>query len=126
MAYAGAVTVTRKGSEVTVEVAETEGAAASEATIEIGFTKGRLLRQMVAKTSGSATTYDPILGIASNPSGNNVVVENDTAGGVIDNSWTGGVPFNTPTGILYHRSVPDAGTDNTTAVVYLILVGWGR
>ncbi len=126
MAYSGVVTVTRQGSEVTVNIAETEGAAASEAGMEIGFTKGRILRQMVAKTSGSATTYDPILGISSNPSGNDVVVENDTAAAVIDNSWVGGVPFNTPTGILYHQSTPDTGSDNVTGVVYLILVGWGR
>ncbi len=126
MAYAGAVTVTRQGVEIVVKIAETEGAAASEAVIPLGVSKGRILRQMVAKTSGSAATYDPILGIASNPSGNDVVVENDTAAATIDNSWTSGVPFEAPTGILYHRSVPNTGSDNTTAVVYLILVGWGR
>ena len=126
MAYAATVDPNRQGTEITVTITEVEGAAASEATIQLGITKGRILRQLVSKTSGSATTYDPILGIASNPSGNNVVVENDTAAAVIDNSWTGGVPFNTPTGILYHRSVPNAGSDNTTSVVYYILVGWGK
>ena len=125
MAYAATVTVTRKGSEVVVTIAETEGAAASEATIELGFTKGVILRQLADKTAGSASTLDPILGTASNPSGNTVVIENDTAADPIDNSWSGGgVTFHTSTGKLYHRSVPDSGSDNTIATEYHIKVGW--
>jgi len=121
---AATVTVTRKGAEVVVQIAGTSIASTTEATIPLGFTKGRVLRQVCVKTAGSATTLDPILGTATNPSGSSVVLENDTAAATVDNQPSPPVTFYTSTGILYHRSVPDTGSDNSVTTEYHILVGW--
>ena len=123
---ASTATVTRKGTEVVVSITGTSIAAATEATINLGFTKGRIMRQVCVKTAGAGSTVDPIIGTAANPSGATVVMQNDTAAASIDNQVTGGVPFYTSTGILYHRSVPDSASDNSITSEYLILVGWGR
>jgi hypothetical protein len=123
---ASTATVLRKGSEVVVSITGTSIAAATEATITLGFTKGRIMRQVCVKTAGSGSTVDPIIGTATNPSGATVVMENGTAAASIDNQVTGGVPFYAPGGILYHRSVPDSASDNSITSEYLILVGWGR
>lgn len=129
MAYSGTVTVTvgvdaRGRTLYEVSIAELEGAAASEATIEGVPTFGRVIRQVLAQSAGSASTFDPILGTATNPSGANVVVENDTAAASpIDNSTQTGTYYSS-TGTLYHRSVPDSGTDNTVTVKYHIIEGW--
>ena len=128
MAYASVVTVIRKGREVVVTIAETEAAAASEADpIELGFVRGRIIRQVCVLTSGTATTVDPIIGTTTDPSGAAVVLENATAAATVDNQITGGATFNSSTGILYHRSVVDgASADNVIATTYHILVGWGQ
>jgi len=125
MAYANTVTVTRKNREVVVTITETECAAGSEADpIDLGFSRGRILRQACVKTAGSAATVDPIIGTATNPSGASVVLENDTAAATVDNQITGGATFNGS--VLYHRSNPASATDNSITTTYHILVGWGQ
>jgi len=74
-------------------------------------------------TSGTASTVDPIVGIATNPAGFNVVIENGTAAATIDNSYAGGITFSS-SGSLFQRSKPDAGSDNAITTVYHIAVGW--
>ena len=118
-------TVTRKGNEIVVQITETSASSSTEETIDLGVTKGRVLRQMCVKTSGSASTVDPILARTSGGTGVNVVVENGTAAATVDNQVTGGVPFYSGTGKLYHKSSPDTGSDNAISGEYLILVGWG-
>jgi len=118
-------TVTRKGNEIVVQITETSASSSTEETIDLGVTKGRVLRQMCVKTSGSASTVDPILARTSGGTGVNVVMENGTAAATVDNQVTGGVPFYSSTGKLYHKSSPDTGSDNAISAEYLIVVGWG-
>ena len=118
-------TVTRKGNEIVVQITETSASSSTEETINLGVTKGRVLRQMCVKTSGSASTVDPILARTSGGTGVNVVMENGTAAATIDNQVTGGVPFYSSTGKLYHKSSPDTGSNNAISAEYLIIVGWG-
>jgi hypothetical protein len=126
MAYANTVGVTRKSNEVLVTISESEVASSSEAdVIALGFTKGRILRQTCVLMSGTGTTVDPVIGIATNPAGANIALENGTAAATVDNQVAGGATFFATTGNLYHRSNPDAGTDNTIVTTYHILVGWG-
>ena len=124
MAYAASVTVTRRGGEILVTISETEAASTSEASIDLGVQKFRVHRQICQLTSGTGTTVDPILGNATNPSGINVILENDTAAATADNSITGGVTGYVSNGTLYHRSQVDAGTDNSVSTEYHIVVGW--
>ena len=81
---ASTATVTRKGNEVVVSITGTSIAAATEATIPLGFTKGRILRQGCVKTAGSGSTVDPIIGTATNPSGAAVVMESGTPAAAVD------------------------------------------
>ena len=118
-------TVTRKGNEIVVQITETSASSSTEETIAIGVTKGRVLRQLCVKTSGSASTVDPILARTSGGTGINIVMENGTAAATVDNQVTGGVPFYSSTGVLYHKSSPDTGSDNAISAEYLIVVGWG-
>jgi hypothetical protein len=124
MAYAAAVTVTRRGGEIRVTISETEAASTSEATIDLGVQKFRVHRQICQITGGSGSTVDPILGNATAPSGANIILENDTAAATADNAITGGVTGYSSNGTLYHRSQVDSATDNTVVSVYHITVGW--
>tara|TARA_A100001391_G_C5033418_1_gene268944 strand:+ start:520 stop:888 length:369 start_codon:yes stop_codon:yes gene_type:complete len=117
-------TVTRKGNEILVQITETSVSSSTEETITLGVTKGRVLRQVSVKTSGSGSTVDPILARTSGGTGVDIVMENATAAATVDNQVTGGVPFYTPTGVLYHKSSPDSGTNNAITSEYIILVGW--
>tara|TARA_R100000808_G_C2151091_1_gene160033 strand:- start:3669 stop:4037 length:369 start_codon:yes stop_codon:yes gene_type:complete len=119
-------TVTRKGNEIVVQITETSASSSTEETIDLGVTKGRVLRQTCVKTSGSGSTVDPILTRTSGGTGVNVVMENGTAAATVDNQVTGGVPFYSSTGKLYHKSSPDTGSDNAISAEYLISVGWGE
>ena len=119
-----AVTVTRQGKEILVQITETSVSSSTESTITIGVTKGRILRQVCALTSGSGATVDPVLARTSGGTGANVIVENGTAAATVDNQTNGGVPFYASTGILYHKSVPNTVSDNAVTSEYLILVGW--
>ena len=124
MAYAAAVTVTRRGGEIRVTISETEAAATSEATIDLGVQSFRVHRQICQLASGSGATVDPILGNATAPAGANVILENDPAAAPCDNSVTGGLTAYTSNGTLYHRSNVNTGTDSTIVSTYHVTVGW--
>ena len=119
-------TVTRKGNEILVQITETSVSSSTEETITLGVTKGRVLRQVSVKTAGSGSTVDPILARTSGGTGADIVMENATAAATVDNQVTGGVPFYTADGVVYHKSSPDSGSDNSVTSEYLILVGWGE
>jgi hypothetical protein len=127
MAYASTITIT-SGSKGAIEVliVETDVAAASEATIELNLQYGRLHRQVCALTSGAGSTVDPVAGIATAPAlatATSITV-NGTAASAVDNIQAGGVPFRLTDGNMYHRSVPDSGTDNAITTRYFITRGW--
>ena len=127
MAYSATVTVNSgmavEGQQCfVVSISETEGAASSEATIEGVPQYGRVIRQIVSKSSGSATTFTPVIGTATNPSGANVALLGTAEAAPDNTSET--ATYYSASGTLYHRSAPDAGTDNTTTVVYHIIEGW--
>lgn len=124
MAYAASVTVVRSGTDVVVTISETECAAASEATINLGVQHFRIHRQLVALTAGTGTTIDPVIGTDSNPAGNSLLLANGDPAAAVDNSLTGGVACYDPNGTLFHRSQPSAGTDNAVSTTYLITCGF--
>ena len=93
MAYAASIAITRKGNDYLVQITETEAGAATECSFQAPI-RGRILRQQATKTAGSAATIDPILGNA--------------------------VPYVSSTGILYHRSVCNTGSDNSVTTLYYI------
>lgn len=124
MAYAAVVTVTRRGSEILVTVAETEAATGSEATITIAVEKFRVHRQLCQLDSGTGTTIDPILARSSGGTGIDIVLQNDAAAASVDNSITAGAASYVSGGVLYHKSVVDAGTDNAVTTEYYLTVGW--
>ena len=118
------MTVDRRGGEIRVTISESDAASSSEASIDLGVQKFRVHRQISSLTSGTGTTVDPILGNATNPSGANVILENDTAAATADNSITGGTTGYVANGTLYHRSQVDAGTNNVIVSIYHLTVGW--
>jgi hypothetical protein len=119
-----AVTVTRKGNEIAVGISETSASSSTESTITLGVQKFRVLRQLCQVTAGTAATVDPILARTAGGSGINVLLENDTAAATCDNSVIGGVACFSSDGVIYHKSVPNAGSDNAISAEYAILVGW--
>lgn len=127
MAYNATVTLTHHGGrDYSIVINETEAGAATEATITGLPIKGRVVSQIAQLVSGTGTTIDPILGTATDPSSNanSIVVENDTAAAAISNLASPEVPYITTNGTLYHRSVCDAGADNTVQTTYLLKAGW--
>jgi hypothetical protein len=125
VAYANTVAVARKGLEILVTVTETGAGTSDEADpIGLGVQKFRVHRQICVKTAGTAATVDPILGSTTNPSGASVLVENDTAGATINNAITGGATCYSSTGNVFHRSVPNTGTNNAMTTEYHITIGW--
>jgi len=126
MAYSGVATVTQLSvNDYEITIAETEAKNDSEVTIQLPFLSGRVHRQKCELTAGTGTTVDPLLGEVTNPTTNDLIVENDAGAVQVDNAITGGTTFATSDGALYHRSVPnDATADHTISTVYHISRGW--
>ena len=122
MAYAAVVTIIRDGAYIAVTIAETDAAAASEATIDLGVRLATLVAQRCELDSGTGTTVDPKLAKAAAGTGNDLIAETDTAAAIIDNNGQD-VAF-VCGGSLYHKSVVDAGTDNVVNTEYLFKVGY--
>mgnify|MGYP003319468350 CR=1 FL=1 len=112
------------GSDYLLTVTETEAATASEWNVVGVPLKGRILRQMCVLSSGTGTTVDPVLARTSGGTGQNVVVENDTAAATVDTVSDPGIPYYDTDGTFYGKSGVDAGTDNTIVSEYLIRGGW--
>lgn len=130
MAYAATITVTEANSGpfrgYVLTIAETDVASTSEATIALATeglpTVGRIWAQIASLDSGTGTTIDPILGDVTDPATGAWKVENDTAAALIHNQAATAIRYSATT--LYHRSVPDAGTDNVVTTRYYICAGW--
>jgi hypothetical protein len=135
MAYAGAVTTfpalvagvtPKRGQIFQVSIAETEGAASSEATIDLGERCiVRVLRADLTKTAGTAATFNPRIGPTTAPTGysGGFLWLNAAAASPISNEGAiGSVCVTDSAGKLYHRSTPDAGADNTVTVTYVFEV----
>ena len=133
MAYAATITFARAGRHLRITIAETEGAAGSEATISAltGYPPdilrvGQIRGVKCIRTSGAAATVDPILGTATNPSGANVVWTDDNPRASVDQQWAPiGPAFLSPTNTLYHRTRVNAGADNVVITIYDLILDWG-
>ena len=112
------------GSDYLLTVTESEAATGSEWTVVGVPIKGRILRQVCVLSSGTGTTVDPVLTRTSAGTGQNVVVENDTAAATVDTVSDPGIPYYDTDGTLFGKSTVDAGTDNTIVSEYLIRGGW--
>lgn len=131
MAYSATVTQTLKvigGRKVLlVEVAELEGAGASEYSFSLGDLPSgmwRLARFKAVRTAGSAATVAPVWGTATNPtSGTAAYLGGLGAAGSQDstNSGAGWVGNGTT---LYCRSVPNAAADNSITSRFYFVEGW--
>ena len=127
MAYTAAVTVVHLGGrDFKVTVIETDAGAATEVIIGQLPIKGVIVSQMASLITGTGTTIDPVVGVATNPGAKAVttVIENDTAAAQISNLALPPVPFVATGGQLFMRSQCDAGSDNSVETVLLIKAGW--
>ena len=126
MAYSATVTVTKVNSDTDflVTVEETDAAATSEFEIDGLPFNGRILRYTCVLTSGTGTTVDPIVGFATNPSGINVIIENDTAAATIDVTPDPGTYY--VASKMFVRSKVDAGTNNAISTRILVRGTFGR
>lgn len=125
MAYTATVTVTRPGNgDYQITINETDCGPTSEAVITGVPVEGTVRRQMCILNSGTAATINPVLGTQTNPVGTPyVAVQNLTAAALVDTQ--GAATYTTPgSPTLYHRSQPNAGTDNVVQTVYHISLGW--
>lgn len=124
MSYSNVITVDNLGSgDYAVTITETDAVAGSEAVITGLPVKASLLKQICVVTGGAGTTVDPIIGSQTNPSGPNIIAENDTAAGAVNSIAAPAIPFATVTGTLYHRSNVDAGP-STVISRYLFRGSW--
>ena len=125
MAYSASVLITPLGAgKFVVDITEAEVAAANEAAITGLPGTGRIIRQQCTLVSGAGATVDPIIGRATNPAGITVVLENGTAAATCDNQPIGGACFSMTSGLLFHRSVPNAGANNVIHTRYLVHSNW--
>jgi hypothetical protein len=127
MPYSGTATVTKKtiaGRDYyIVAITETEGAAASEATISGVPIVGRILDVTSTKTAGDATTVDPEIGRAATWTDltQDEVWQNGVAAAHIDAQP--GKAYYSATGTLYWRASPSSGTNNSISSQILIAAG---
>ena len=124
MAYAAVVTVTNLGKRKWLAtVVESDCSATDEAVIVGIPSTSRLLTQVVSLISGTGTTVNPVLGSATNPSGIDLIVSNETAASSVNNIASPAIPF-VASANLFARSNPDAGADNVIHTKYIFLAGW--
>ena len=131
MAYEKTITVRKySGDDYEILIDETDCGASDEAIIDDERLPRlfRVYRQISVLVSGAGATVDPILGRITNPSGRDVFAENATPAATVDNVAVTPIPCynadeNDP-GKLYHRSRPNAGTNNVVRSSYLIRAGW--
>ena len=107
-----------------VAYTETENAAASTATVDVGMTHGTIRGLHADKTSGTAATLHPVIGRTSGwvvDDMNHVLTATATADPVYEQGKT---HFYTPTSKLYVRSGVNAGSDNSISTELLVCAGW--
>ncbi len=126
MAYTQSALTVDKGlssgrRSMTVTFTETEGAAASEWTVGGLFETWTLTAMDVVKSTGDATTYQPILGGTTNPAttqDNYVGAVSSAAASIHERSNLRGRGTT-----LYGRNRPDTGTNNATTTVLVFVEG---
>lgn len=126
MAYTAVVSVVSTGSlSCRVTITETEGASASEVEL-VDSTTGRrplpgwLQRCVATRSAGTAATRQPRLGRAASATGADILYQ-ATATAVattIDDGARTAFPILLGSGKLFHRSQPNAGSDNSMVTVY--------
>lgn len=135
MAYAGTVTTfpalvsgvtPKRGQIFRVTIAETEGAATSEATIDLGEQCiVRVLRADLTQSAGTAATFNPRIGPTTAPTGYTggiLWLAAAAASPIAREGGIGSAVVTASDGKLYHRSTPNAGSDNTVTVTYVFEV----
>ena len=126
MAYTQSALTVEKGlssgrRSMQVSFTETEGAAASEWTVTGLFESWTLTAMDVVKSTGDATTFQPILGGTTNPA----TTQADYVGAVTAAAASIHERTNLRGrgGTLRGRNRPDAGTNNATTVVLCFVEG---
>ena len=127
MAYAATTSIAYDGVNAVVTVSETEAASSSEATVQLPFVSGRVLKIVSELTAGTGTTVRPILGTATDPAGSAadtiVSIAAASAAAALNAVTDPAPPFLTTDGALYHRARVDAGADNSISTTYYIQRG---
>lgn len=126
------VTVSQVGSDPDgkgywkVTITETSVDTTTEVSVLGVPNVGRIVRQASAKTAGSGSTLDPIVGMSTDPSGVEIAFENGTAAATVNNEPNSGfgASYAVSNNTLYHRSRPDSGSDNSVTTIYFIRGGW--
>lgn len=114
---ASAAGTVRDGEYIEVLITETEGAAASETTITLPPGIYDLVRYDLARTSGTAATFDPIFGGATGASGINRLARIVSTPTAYPLSTQGSaIMRTTQAGLIYYLSQPNAGSDNSVSV----------
>lgn len=130
MAYASTITVEQPGTGLyVVTISETEAAAASETEIDLAAqglpAVGSIVARRCAVTSGTATTVQPVLGIATDPeNGSAWLFSTDTAANPVHQQPASPISYGSQVSSFFHRSKVDAGADNSVTTVYHIQRGW--
>lgn len=124
MAYAAAILYNdaatakplKDGRYVEVMISETEGAAASEATLTLPPGFYDLVRLDLVKSAGDATAFSPTVGGATGVSGIDLLAQPASATASPIRTTGHAYLRTTRAGNLYYQSVPNAGSNNTVAV----------
>lgn len=130
MAYASTVTVQQPGTGLyVVTITETEAAATSEVQINLAAKGlppvGSVVARRCAVTAGTATTVQPVLGIATDPeNGSGWLFSTDTAANPVHQQPASPISYGTQVASFFHRSKVGAGADNSVTTVYHIKRGW--
>lgn len=122
--YYVTITETNAGASDEVELTTVDNPASDRTKLPA---KGRVLSQRCQLVSGTGTTVDPVLGRVTNPASNASysIAENATAAASVINLADPPIVYSSTGNKLFHRSVPDAGSDNTIHTTYEIMEGWG-
>ena len=136
MAYSATITVIRIDEKNwRVKIDEIDAEATSEATIlptaNSGADQvsqlpriGTVTRQSCYRISGTGTTVRPILGTATNPSADTIIVQVASASDSTDVQGQATYYKATSSGSFYHRSNINSGTNNVITTIYHIKEGW--
>jgi hypothetical protein len=111
-----------------IDIAETAVAAGTVVTIGDARDEkvpriGRIMRLVCVLQSGTGTTVTPVLSSESGVFDGAQVAISATAAAAVDEVQQDGVPYAAPDGLFYHRSTPNAASDNVVATRYIIKHG---
>lgn len=127
MAYAAAITTAIDGVNAIVTVSETEAATSSEASVQLPFLSGRILKVVSELTAGTGTSVRPVIGTSTDPASSAadtiVSIAAASAAAAINAVTDPPTPFTSSDGLLYHRARVDAGADNSITTTYFIQRG---